>query len=165
MALQGGPLMPTIESRTLQTQASPQPETLHWDSLDSVVPEDHRAYVRRPIECCRPIAVRCLDDDGRPTDRWFLADILDLGEGGMCLLTSGEQVPELGQWLLLDLRAHPNFGEIRLRARLRWFVRAHFALTFGVSFASPLPLVPSLDAERRRVRRDPNLEAWAFEDD
>ncbi|KEF42042.1 MAG: hypothetical protein ER33_07940 [Cyanobium sp. CACIAM 14] len=124
--------------------------------------EDHRAYPRHAVECCRPIAVRHLDDERQPSGRWFLSDILDVSVGGMCLLAADHQTPELGEWLLLDLRAHPGFGQIRLEAKLRWFVRAHFALTFGVAFASPLAAVPELAVERRSLRRDPNLEEWAL---
>jgi hypothetical protein len=131
----------------------------------SALAEEHRIFARHSVESCRPIAVRCLDDDGEPLGRWFLSDILDLSEGGLCLLASEAPGLEIGQRILLDLRAHPSFGQTRMRVRLRWFVRAHFAVTFGVAFDSPLALVPSLEAERRSVPRDPNLEEWAFSEE
>lgn len=157
--------MTNMQTRPLPTKANVESATLVMAGDQAGIPEEHRAYDRQAIECCRPIAVRCLDADGRPSGPWFLADIMDLCEGGACLLASGDQAPELGQWLLMDLRAHPNFGRTRMRAKLRWYVRAHFALTFGVAFSSLLPLVPALEAERRGQRRDPNLEEWALEAD
>jgi hypothetical protein len=126
---------------------------------------DLRAYGRQSTESCRSIALRRLDDDRKPSGRWFLADIVDVGEGGMCLIVSEEQSLELGQWLLMDLRAHPGFGQLRLQAQLRWLTRAHFALIFGVAFATPLKEVPVLSVERRRLRRDPNEEDWALEEE
>ncbi|MCT0207280.1 PilZ domain-containing protein [Synechococcus sp. CS-1332] len=123
---------------------------------------DLRAYGRHSFEGGRSIAVRRLDDDRKPFGRWFLADIVDVGEGGMCLIASEEQSLEMGQWLLMDLRAHPGFGMLRLQAELRWLTRAHFALTFGVAFATPLKEVPVLSLERRNLRRDPNQEDWAL---
>ncbi|MEA5442712.1 PilZ domain-containing protein [Cyanobium gracile] len=124
--------------------------------------KDKRAYARHSIESCRTIALRRLDDARRPCGRWFLADIVDVGEGGMCLIASEEQSLEMGQWFLMDLRAHPGFGQLRMQAQLRWLTRAHFALTFGVAFETPLKEVPVLSVERRNQRRDPNLEDWAI---
>ncbi len=126
---------------------------------------DKRAYARHSIESCRTIALRRLDDDRKPFGRWFLADIVDVGEGGMCLIASEEQSLAMGQWLLMDLRAHPGFGQLRMQAQLRWLTRAHFALTFGVAFATPLKEVPVLSVERRSMRRDPNQEDWALEEE
>jgi hypothetical protein len=157
--------MPIMESKTLPTTPPVESATLLRAGSPADLPEEHRLFARHSVECCRPIAIRCLDADGKPTGRWFLADIMDLSEGGMCMLASDPQTPEVGQWLLLDLRSHPGFGQIRLRAVMRWFVRAHFALIFGVSFAAPLPAVPTLEGERRSLRRDPNLEEWALDDD
>lgn len=126
---------------------------------------EKRAFARHSIESCRTIAVRRLDGDGRPCGRWFLADIADVAEGGMCLVANEDQELEAGQWLLLDVRSHPGFGQLRLRAQLRWFTRAHFALSFGVAFATPLKEVPVLAVERRSTRRDPNQEDWAIEEE
>ncbi len=126
---------------------------------------EKRAFARHSIESCRTIAVRRLDSEGQPCGRWFLADIADVAEGGMCLIANEDQALELGQWLLLDVRSHPGFGQLRLRARLRWLTRAHFALSFGVAFATPLQEVPVLSMERRGTRRDPNQEEWALEEE
>jgi hypothetical protein len=54
----------------------------------------------------------------------------------MCLIANEDNVLEPGQWLLLDGRSHPGFGQLRLRARQRWFSRAHFALSYGVAFVA-----------------------------
>lgn len=135
----------------------------HFD--DTRTRAEKRAFVRQPIENCRNIAVRRLDGDLKPCGRWFLADIVDVSEGGMCLIVSEEQSLEVGQWLLLDLRCHPGFGQLRLQARMCWLIRAHFALTFGVAFATPLKEVPVLSVERRSIRRDPNEEDWALEEE
>lgn len=154
--------MPIMETSPLPTQVPFASGTLLRGESSTCVPEQLRTYARHSVECCRPIAVRHLETDGQPIGRWFLADIMDLSEGGMCLLASDDQTPEVGQGLLLDVRTHPNFGQLRLKVQLRWFVRAHFALTFGVAFASPLAEVPALAVERRSLRRDPNLEEWAL---
>lgn len=126
---------------------------------------EERAFARHSVESCRTIAVRRLDDAGQPRGRWFLADIADVAQGGMCLIANEEQKLEVGQWLLLDVRSHPGFGELRLRARLRWFTRGHFALSFGVAFATPLKEMPVLSVERRNTRRDPNQEEWALQEE
>jgi PilZ domain len=126
---------------------------------------EKRLFARHSIESCRTIAVRRLDGEGQPCGRWFLADIADVAEGGMCLIANEDQALELGQWLLLDVRSHPGFGQLRLRARLRWLTRAHFALSFGVAFATPLQEVPVLSVERRGTRRDPNQEEWAVQEE
>jgi hypothetical protein len=123
---------------------------------------DNRDYFRHPIESCRAIALRRLDDARQPSGRWFLADMVDVGEGGMCLIASEEQSLALGQWLLMDLRAHPCFGQLRMQAKVRWLTQAHFALTFGVAFETPLKEVPVPSVERRNQRRDPNQEDWAI---
>ena len=156
----------------LPTRPESQPSNL--PSVSGVIPSDledpglrgdQRAFVRQPIESCRNIAVRRLDGDFKPYGRWFLADIVDVSEGGMCLIASEEQALEVGQWLLMDLRCHPGFGQLRLQAQLRWLKRAHFALAFGVAFANPLKEVPVLSVERRSIRRDPNEEDWALEEE
>ena len=126
---------------------------------------DQRTFSRHCIDSCRTIALRRLDEDRRPTGRWFLADVADVGEGGMCLIASEAQSLEMGQWLLMDLRSHPGFGHLRMQAQVRWLTRAHFAFTFGVAFATPLREVPVLLQERRNIRRDPNLEDWAIEEE
>jgi hypothetical protein len=123
-----------------------------------------RAFSRISVESCRPIAARSLDADSQPTGHWFLADILDVSEGGLCLLSTEEHNLVVGQRLLLDVRSHPNFRKLRAEVQLRWFVKAHFALTFGVAFLHQLAEVPALAVERRSVRRDPNLEEWALEE-
>ena len=126
---------------------------------------DQRTFSRHCIDSCRTIALRRLDEDRRPTGRWFLADVADVGEGGMCLIASEAQSLEMGQWLLMDLRSHPGFGHLRMQAQVRWLTRAHFDFTFGVAFATPLREVPVLSQERRNIRRDPNLEDWAIEEE
>jgi hypothetical protein len=153
---QSGPQASTaarVTSSLLQNRARP------------VTRREKRAYARQSIESCRTIAVRRLDGEGEPCGRWFLADIADVAEGGMCLIANEDQALEPGQWLLLDVRSHPDFGQLRLRAQLRWFTRAHFALSFGVAFATPLAKVPVLAVERRGTRRDPNQEDWALEEE
>jgi hypothetical protein len=127
--------------------------------------KEKRAFDRHSIESCRTIALRPLDDDRKPCGRWFLADIADVGKGGMCLIASEDQSLSMGQWLLMDLRSHPGFGQVRMQAQLRWLTRAHFALTLGVAFATPLTEVPVLSVERRSLRRDPNEEDWAVEEE
>jgi hypothetical protein len=152
------------ESNPLPTKDVPEVATLLTvEDLDGL-PLEHRAFTRHSVECCRPIAARSLDGDGQPQGLWLLADIMDVSKGGLCLLASDEHRFAVGQWLLLDLRSHPHFGRLRAEAQLRWFVKAHFALTFGVAFRHRLAEVPMLAMERRTERRDPNLEEWALEE-
>ncbi len=148
-----------------RSQSSSESGVLLGDKERAGARRDKRSYPRHAIESCRTIALRRLDDDRQPTGRWFLADVADVGAGGMCLIASEAQSLEIGQWLLMGLRAHPGFGQLRMQAQLRWLTRAHFALTFGVAFASPLKDVPVLSVERRSLRRDPNREDWAIEEE
>ncbi|MCP9835357.1 MULTISPECIES: PilZ domain-containing protein [unclassified Cyanobium] len=157
--------MLTNKSGSQSSRASSASGVLLRDKERAGARRDKRAYARHAIESCRTIALRRLDDDRQPTGRWFLADVADVGVGGMCLVASKEQSLEIGQWLLMDLRAHPGFGQLRMQAQLRWLTRAHFALTFGVAFATPLKDVPVLSVERRSTRRDPNQEDWAIEEE
>jgi hypothetical protein len=157
--------MLTSQSGSQASTASHAPGVLLQDRSRPATRREKRAYARHSIESCRTIAVRRLDGDGQPCGRWFLADIADVAEGGMCLIANEDQALEAGQWLLLDVRSHPGFGQLRLRAQLRWFTRAHFALSFGVAFATPLKEVPVLSVERRGTRRDPNQEDWAIEEE
>jgi hypothetical protein len=156
----------------LTNKPGPQPSSascvagvLPRDQQRTVSRKENRAFARHCIESSRTIALRPLDDDRKPCGRWFLADIADVGKGGMCLIASEDQSLVMGQLLLMDLRAHPGFGQIRMQAQLRWLTRAHFALTFGVAFTPPLKEVPLLSMERRSTRRDPNEEDWAFEEE
>jgi hypothetical protein len=70
---------------------------------------------------------------------------------------------QVGQHLMLDVRAHPGFGLLRLEVDVRWCSYSFSFTTFGVSFLEPLAEVPRLELERRTGRRDPNDEAWAQE--
>ncbi len=157
--------MLTSQSGSQPSTAPRTPGALLHDRGRTGARREKRAYARHSIESCRTIAVRRLDGDGQPYGRWFLADIADLAEGGMCLIANEDQALEAGQWLLLDVRSQPGFSELRLRAQLRWFTRAHFALSFGVAFATPLKEVPVLSVERRGTRRDPNEEEWALQEE
>lgn len=154
-----------METTPLPTKAAFDPAT-HLKAEDNTgLHEEQRRYPRLSVESCRPVAIRRPDADSNPCGRWFLSDIVDVSEGGMCLLASDDQAMEVGQWLLIDLRNHPSFGQLRIQAQLRWLTRAHFALTFSVAFATPLKEVPVLSVERRNIRRDPNEEEWALEEE
>jgi len=122
-----------------------------------------RRLERYPVQAGRPIAVRLLDGHGRPQGRWFLADILDISRGGLCLLVSGPLQLPIDQPLELDVRCHPDFEILRLEALVRWCRSSISFTTVGVSFRETLSRVPRLELERRTVRRDPNDEAWAKE--
>ena len=72
-----------------------------------------RLHVRSPVEACRPIGVRLINDDDSPACAWTFADILDISHGAFCLLITEQ--PDLPittlMRLRLDLRPHPGFGE------------------------------------------------------
>ena len=124
---------------------------------------DARKLERFPVQGTRPIAMRLLGPDGTPAAPWVLADILDISLGGLCLLVSGPLVLERGQHLQLDLRSHPDFGVLRLEVEARWWMSSESFSTLGIAFPAQLRAIPELDLERRRDRRDPNLDTWASE--
>ena len=115
-----------------------------------------RLHVRAPVEACRPIGVQLLNDDGAPACAWTLADILDISNGGFCLLIT--EHPELEittlMRLRLDVRPHPGFGVDLLHGELRWFVNSGFVLSFGVGLDAPLAAIPPLLPCRRASRRE-----------
>jgi hypothetical protein len=125
--------------------------------------EEHRRLERYPVQASRPIAVRLLDESGTPQGRWFLADILDISRGGLCVLVSGPMALPTDQRLQLDVRCHPDFGRQRLESMVRWCRSSISFTTLGLAFHETLPRVPRLELERRTTRRDPNTEAWAEE--
>lgn len=125
--------------------------------------QEHRRLERYPVQASRPIAVRLLDASGQPQGRWFLADILDISRGGLCLLVSGPMQLPTDQRLQLDVRSHPDFGQLRLESVVRWCRSSIGFSTLGLAFLEVRPRVPRLELERRTVRRDPNTEAWAQE--
>jgi len=124
---------------------------------------DHRRLERYPVQASRPIALRLLDANGQPQGRWFLADILDISRGGLCLMLSGPMQLPAEQHLQLDVRCHPDFGLLRLESVVRWCRSSIAFTTLGLAFLKALPRVPRLELERRTVRRDPNDEPWAQE--
>ena len=124
---------------------------------------ESRKLERFPVQGTRPIAMRPLRPDGCPAGPWMLADILDISLGGLCLLLSGPLELERGQHLQLDLRSHPDFGVLRLEVEARWWMSSEIFSTLGIAFPVQLPAIPELELERRRERRDPNLDTWATE--
>lgn len=122
-----------------------------------------RKLERFPVQGTRPIAMRPLGPDGQPAGPWVLVDILDISLGGLCLLVSGPLELERGQHLQLDLRSHPDFRALRLEVVARWWMSSDSFSTLGISFPYQLSTIPELDLERRRDRRDPNLDSWASE--
>ncbi len=122
---------------------------------------EHRRLERYPVQASRPIAMRLLDADGQPQSRWFLADILDISRGGLCLLLSGPMQLVTEQRLQLDVRCHPDFGQLRVQGLVRWCRSSLAFTTLGMAFLAVMPRVPRLELERRTVRRDPNNEPWA----
>jgi len=124
---------------------------------------ESRKLERFPVQGTRPIAMRPLGPDGLPAGPWVLADILDISLGGLCLLVSGPLELERGQHLQLDLRSHPDFGALRLEVEARWWMSSDSFSTLGIAFPTQLLTIPELELERRRDRRDPNLDTWASE--
>ena len=125
--------------------------------------QEHRRLERYPVQASRPIAARLLDAGGQPQGAWFLADILDISRGGLCLLVSGPMQLAADQRLQLDVRCHPDFGRLRIESLVRWSRSSISFSTLGLAFPEVLPRVPRLELERRTVRRDPNTESWAQE--
>lgn len=153
------------------TDRSRQPATAGDDGFVVIAPPDesawlgpeHRRLERYSVQASRPIAVRLIDADGQPQGRWFLADILDISRGGLCLLVSGPMQLPPAQLLQLDVRCHPDFGQHRLQCQMRWCRSSIGFSTLGLAFSATMSRVPRLEVERRTVRRDPNDEPWAQE--
>jgi hypothetical protein len=122
-------------------------------SLEPQQQRVRRLHARAPVESCHPIGVQLLNDDGAPASAWTLADILDISNGGFCLLIT--EHPELTittlMRLRLDVRPHPGFGVDLLHGELRWFVNSGFVLSFGVGLDAPLAAIPPLLPSRREL--------------
>jgi len=153
---QGLPLGAQDDSGALLTEAAAA-EAREW------LGHEHRRMQRFPVQASRPIALRELDAEQNPVGRWLLVDILDISKGGMCLMVSGSHRFGQGQKLLLDVRAHPGFGVLRLEVEVRWSRSSLSFTTLGVSYLEHRQEVPRLELERRSERRDPNDEPWAQE--
>ena len=132
-------------------------------SGDDWLGREHRQLERYQVQASRPIPLRLLDGSGQPRSPWFLADILDISRGGLCLLVSGPLQLPMDQRLQMDLRCHPDFGVVRLECLVRWCRCSASFTTLGVAFQETLAQVPRLEVERRSARRDPNSEPWAQE--
>lgn len=164
-----GPVNPDRDPAPSLDPPVPPPPPLASDSCALLAPpedsewlgEEHRRLERYPVQASRPIAVRLLDANGQPQGRWFLADILDIGRGGLCLLVSGPMELPTDQPVQLDVRCHPDFGQLRVECLARWCRSSIGFTTLGLAFKEVLPRIPRLELERRTVRRDPNDEAWA----
>lgn len=126
----------------------------HWKGPEC------RLLERYPVQGTRPIALRRLDRAGRFSGAWMLADILDISLGGLCLLVSGAFDLERGEPLMLDLRAHPGFGVLRLEVDVRWSSTADSFTTLGIAFPEQLTAIPALELERRQSRRLPQDHSW-----
>jgi hypothetical protein len=129
----------------------------HWKGPEC------RLLERFPVQGTRPIALRRLDRAGRFNGEWMLADILDISLGGLCLLVSGALDLQRGEHLLLDLRAHPGFGVLRLEVDVRWSSIADSFTTLGIAFPEQLNAIPALELERRQMRRMPEDHSWLHE--
>lgn len=150
---------PAQDQASAGTAERPTPSCvlLNTPLSDEWLGHEQRRLERYPVQASRPIAMRLLDDD-TGDGSWHLADILDIGLGGLCLMLSGALKPSKGQRLQLDLRAHPDFGCSRMEAVVRWCRSAAGFTTLGIAFIQPLSRLPHLELERRSTRRDPNEE-------
>lgn len=163
------PLGPGRDPTTSLNPPTPMPPPVASDSCVLPAPpedsewlgQDQRRLERYPVQASRPIAARLLDAGGQPEGRWFLADILDIGRGGLCLLVSGAMELPTDQRMQLDVRCHPDFGQLRVECLVRWCRSSIGFTTLGLAFKEVLPRIPRLELERRTTRRDPNDEAWA----
>ncbi len=118
---------------------------------------ESRRLERFPVAGTRPIALRILPVHEQSPSPWFLADILDVSRGGLCLLISGSHELLSSQLLELDLSSHHAFPWMRTTCEVRWWVGTRDFSTLGLAFAAELQQIPSLEIERRSEPRDPNL--------
>jgi hypothetical protein len=151
MSISGGYLPDQNQSSALGSGA-----LADFAAATSLEPQQQRVrrlHARAPVESCHPIGVQLLNDDGAPASAWTLADILDISNGGFCLLIT--EHPELTittlMRLRLDVRPHPGFGVDLLHGELRWFVNSGFVLSFGVGLDAPLAAIPPLLPSRREL--------------
>ena len=115
---------------------------------------EQRRCTRQAVMAIRPITLRLVDapdPDGNP---WQLADILNISQGGLCLMVAGLESIAQGHRLELDLRCHPDFATPSLLSQVCWCTSFDLFTTLGIAFLSPLDRVPQLEPERRSARRD-----------
>jgi len=123
------------------------------------LPEGHRSHERLVAPPCRPVPIQLLQLDGSPRTEWFYADILDISQGGLCLLITESHAIAVGHGVMVDFKAHLSGDLHPVPGLVRWFVRSGIFATMGVGFSKPLPLLPQLLPERRTSLRDPNTVA------
>lgn len=134
-------------------------ETILTSSEDLAIlgPDDsQRRHERLVAPPCRPVPIQLLLRDGTPGTEWFYADILDISQGGLCLLITENHALEVGHNLLVDFKVHRATALHRVPALVRWFVRSGSVTTMGVGFLEPLQQIPQLLPERRNRLRNPN---------
>jgi hypothetical protein len=143
----------------------PGPEGQEVSLGETHDPSWQRRGVRRldrfPVAGTRPIALRFLQAEGQSLGPWVLADILDISQGGLCLLITSSLELLPSQPLELDLRSHPGFPWTRVEVEARWWIGTEGFATLGVAFDSQLQEIPRLEVERRGQPRDPNKAPWA----
>ena len=117
-------------------------------SFDGLEPLDQqvgqRQHQRRVAMPSRPVPIQLLQPDGASRTDWFDADILDISQGGACLLIMDRQALNVSDRLVLDFKAHLGSGPPRLPGLVRWFVRSCGFITLGVGFDEPLQGLPQL---------------------
>jgi hypothetical protein len=122
------------------------------------LPEGHRSHERLVAPPCRPIPIQLLQLDGSPRTEWFYADILDISQGGLCLLITESHAIAVGHGVMVDFKAHLSGDLHRVRALVRWFVRSCGVITMGLGFVEPLHDLPELQSDRRHRLRNLNEE-------
>ena len=124
-----------------------------FEPLDQQVGQrQHQRLVAPP---CRPVRIQLLQPDGAPRTDWLDADILDLSQGGVCLLIMDGHALNVSDRLMLDVQAPLGSALPLLPGLVRWFVRSCDVITLGVGFEQSLPDLPQLLPERRHRLRHP----------
>lgn len=116
---------------------------------------EQRRCSRQAVMAIRPITLRLVDAPDPGGNPWQLADILNISQGGLCLMVAGLESLAEGHRLELDLRGHPDFATPSLLSQVRWCTSFDLFTTLGIAFLSPLERLPQLELERRAQRRDP----------
>jgi hypothetical protein len=105
------------------------------------------------------VQIQRLQSEGASCTDWLDADILDLSQGGASLLIFDTHPFQVGDHLVVDLKAHLNCDRQLLPGLVRWFVRSNGVIAMGVEFDADLPGLPQLLPERRHRLRHSHEEA------
>ena len=93
-----------------------------------------RAHVRQPMPFggVAPSGRICCEGQG-----CVHADLIDISEGGICVLLASPMLLKLGDPLVLTLHENFGFGSLEVELEVRWLVETPMGLRVGGRFRDP----------------------------